>query len=198
LARQQPVKLRQMGVDLGDGTYAIQFKRSGATQYVRVDGDLPTAGWGGLMYAHPGGTGNQWASIFEKAYALFRTGANSYASLNYGFMTNAYTDLGVAATTITLATDQNAFYTLATGKLAAGKGVEIATNAILAKSAPLSPSHAYSVTNVWKDAGGTVWVTLRNPWGFDGFSGDSNTLDGLVTMTYATLQADSVFGTTVN
>jgi hypothetical protein len=198
LARLQPGSLRQMGVDLGDGTYAIQFKRNGVTQYVRVDGDLPTASWGGLLYAHPGATGNQWAPIFEKAYAIFRSGQNSYASLNLGFMTAVYNDLGVAATTITLGTDQNAFYTMAASKLSSGKAVDIGSNAIISNGAPLIANHAYSITNIWRDGGGTVWVTLRNPWGIDGVSSDSNPADGLVTMSYSMLHGAALFGTTVS
>src|SRR5205085_3623021 len=70
-----PDRLREVAVDLGDGTYAVQFQRSGTT-YVRVDGDLPAGGWygNGLMYDHPGASGNLWLPIIEKAYAEFRTG----------------------------------------------------------------------------------------------------------------------------
>ena len=45
LANNNPSSLRQMAVDLGDGTYAVQFKRGGTTTYVRVDGDLPSNGY---------------------------------------------------------------------------------------------------------------------------------------------------------
>ena len=98
----------------------MEFKRNGVTQYVRVDGDLPTwnaDGSGGLVYNHPGSTGDQWASIFEKAYAYFRTGANSYASLDTGWMAAVYTDFGIAATTVGLPSDQNAFYSTVSRRL---------------------------------------------------------------------------------
>src|SRR5262249_32498128 len=51
LAMWQPDRLRELGVDLGDGTYAVEMFKNGVPQYVRVDGDLPTSPSGGLWYA---------------------------------------------------------------------------------------------------------------------------------------------------
>lgn len=198
LAHLQPARLEQMGVDLGDRTYIIAFQRGGQSEYVRVDGDLPSSGpyANGLLYAHPGASGNQWVPIFEKAYAEFRTGANSYSSLDYGFMTSVYSDLGVSASIYGLPTDQNDFYDTASDKLSANKPVDILTNSTI-HNAPLISSHTYSVVSVSKDTSGTVWLTLQNPWGFDGANADSNPGDGLITLNYATLKANSYFGSTV-
>src|SRR5206468_3855473 len=86
LAFSQPGRLEEMAVDLGDGTYAVQFKRAGVTSFVRVDGDLPTGGWNGLAYAHPLTTGSAiWAPLMEKAYAYFRSAGNTFSSLNLGW-----------------------------------------------------------------------------------------------------------------
>jgi hypothetical protein len=72
--------------------------------------------------------------------------------------------------------------------LAAGKGITVGTNPSIRAGAPLIESHQYTVTNAWKDASGTGYVTLRNPWGFDGAGQDSNPGDALVTMTIDQLQ----------
>jgi hypothetical protein len=197
LARWQPDKLRELAVDLGDGTYAVQMYQNGVTQYVRVDGELPTAPWGGLLYAYPGSSGNMWAVIMEKAYAYFRMGQNSYASLNFGWMTSVYPLWRVNSFLYTLPSDQESFYTLVSGELAANKPVDIGTDSIIQAGAPLIASHCYAVMAVSEDATGTVWVTLRNPWGVDGFNWDSNPIDGLITITYAMLEANTTSGSYV-
>jgi hypothetical protein len=46
------------------------------------------------------------------------------------------------------------------------------------------------VVSVSTDANNVMWVTLRNPWGFDGTGSDSNPNDGLVTITMAVYQAN--------
>gem|GEM_PF-2179180 len=191
LAFSNPQLLQQMAVDLGDGTYAVQFKRGGTTTYVRVDGDLPAAGYyaNGLMYAHPGDSGNIWAAIIEKAYAEFQTSAWNYSSLNYGYYGNVFSDLGIGYSVFG-ATDINTLFNTIANGLSAGKAVVIGTNANIVAGAPLIGTHTYSVTSAWRDGSGTGWVTLRNPWGFDGAGNDGNLYDGLVTMTISQLQAN--------
>ncbi len=194
LAQVQPGKLEQMAVDLGDGTFAVQFKRGGKTTYVRVDADLPTSPYGGLEYARTGASGNEWALIMEKAYAYFRTpGQNSYSSLDWGFNSTVYSDFGINNTTIALPSDQNSFFSTVSAKLSANKGVDILTNVTIGSGVPLVDSHCYSVTAITKDSAGTVWVTMRNPWGYDGFNDDSNPGDGFVTIQYSTLLANATF-----
>ena len=193
LAQVQPGKLEQMAVDLGDGTFAVQFVHGNKTTFVRVDADLPTSAYGGLEYARTGTSGDEWALIMEKAYAYYRSGANSYASLDWGFNSTVYSDLGINNTTLVLPTDQNSFFSTASAKLSASKGVDILTNVSIASGVPLVESHCYSVTAITKDSGGTVWVTMRNPWGYDGFNVDSNPGDGFVTLQYSTLLANATF-----
>ena len=194
LAQVQPGKLEQMAVDLGDGTFAVQFKSGGKTTYVRVDADLATSAYGGLQYARTGASGDEWALIMEKAYAYFRTpGQNSYSSLDWGVNNTVYSDLGINNTTIVLPADQNSFYSTVSSKLSAGKGVDILTNVTVATGVPLVESHCYSVNAITKDSAGTVWVTVRNPWGYDGFNDDSNPGDGFVTIQYSTLLANASF-----
>jgi hypothetical protein len=191
LSRLQTDKLREMAADLGDGSYAVQFTRNGVTEYVRVDGDLPTNSWGGLNYNRPGASGDQWASIMEKAYALFRTGQNSYASLDTGWTVPVYWDLGFSnATTFGLPADQNAFYTTVNTALSQKRAVDVGTLSTISGGAPLATRHVYSVLGVSRDASGTVWVTLRNPWGFDGYNWDANSWDGILTINYAMLKSN--------
>jgi hypothetical protein len=195
LAQFQPDRLRTLAVDLGDGTYAVQFKRGGSTQFVRVDGDLATWGeGGGLVYNRPGASGSQWASIFEKAYTHFRTGGNSYASIDFGWMVAVYNDFGVASTGYALPLDQNSFYNTALAAFSGNRPVDIGTMASLTPGAPFIARHTYSVLNVAKDGAGTVQVTLRNPWGLDGASYDDNSFDGLLTIPYSLLKANSASG----
>jgi hypothetical protein len=183
MAFQNPDRLRELAVDLGDGTYAIQFTKNGATQYVRVDGDLAANGpyANGINYAHPGASGNQWAAIFEKAYAEIGTGAWSYSSLNYGWFGGVLSSLGYSVSSFSTS-DPNSLYNSISNALNSGKGVTLGT----AKSVwnvPLIGDHTYTAVKAWKDSSGTGWVTLRNPWGYDGAGWDSNTNDGYVTLT---------------
>jgi hypothetical protein len=83
IADANPDFIRQMVVDLGDGTYAVRFYDSGQEVYVRVDADL----WlqdGNLAYAGLGLEGSIWAPIVEKAYAFFRKGQGTYQSISSG------------------------------------------------------------------------------------------------------------------
>jgi hypothetical protein len=195
LAKFQPDRLRTLAVDLGDGTFAVQFQRGGATQVVRVDADLPVwADSGSLVYNRPGGSGAQWASIIEKAYAFFRTGANNYASLDTGWMVAVYNDFGIAANGYGLVLDQNSFYNTAVAALSANKPVDIGTTTNITAGAPFVTRHTYSVVAVARDGAGTVQVTLRNPWGMDGFAWDSNPWDAYVTVPYSLLKANSASG----
>jgi hypothetical protein len=133
------------------------------------------------MYNHTGASGSQWGAILEKAYAVFRTGANSYGSLNWGYFGAVLSDLGFTYSSFG-AQDANTLYNNISNALNSGRGVTIGTNSWAAAGAPLIGSHTYSVTSAWKDSWGTPYVTLRNTWGMDGAGWDGNSADGLVTM----------------
>ncbi len=183
IAYEQPGKLEEYAVDLGDGTYAVEFNRGGSSPtYVRVDGDMAAGGWSGLAYAHPKQGGPIWAEIFEKAYAFYRYGQNTYASLNNGWTGSVFYDMGISITGFT-STQSNIFSQITTA-LANHKAVAAVTNTSISASIPIIASHAYSVvaTSV---VGGVDYLTVRNPWGVDGAGNDSNTGDGLVTITLA-------------
>ncbi|HVX84351.1 MAG TPA: carbohydrate-binding protein [Phycisphaerae bacterium] len=195
LANSSPDRLMEMAVDLGDGTYAIQFKKGGTTEFVRVDGDLPAGGpyASGLEYAHPGPSGNQWVEIFEKAYAEIGTGGWSYASLNEGWFGNVFANLGVTATSISV-NNGSSLYSAVSSALASGKGVTLGTNPSV-WGIPIIGDHTYTVTKAYTDQWGTQYLTLRNPWGYDGAGSDSNTYDGYVTVAASQLAPFLMAGT---
>jgi hypothetical protein len=185
MALKTPGQLQQIAVDLGDGTYAVQFKRGGLTSYIRVDGDLPAGGWGGLDYAHPAsGGGAIWASILEKAYAFFRTGANTFDSLNSGWTGAALSDLGVNTTTFSTSTPANTLFNQIAAGLANGHPIAAVTVSHTPAGSPIIGNHAYTVVSATVESG-AQFITVRNPWGYDGAGSDGNANDGLVKISLA-------------
>ncbi|MEI7837566.1 MAG: C2 family cysteine protease [Planctomycetota bacterium] len=102
LAQTDPGIIRQTIAPLGDGTYAVRFFNGSSETYVRVDADLPVySGSSSLAYAGLSPDGELWVALTEKAYAQFRTGANSYSSLSAGYMGAVYPQItGVSATSV--------------------------------------------------------------------------------------------------
>lgn len=200
IARVNPNRIRQSVVDLGDGTYAVQFFRNGVQTFVRVDGELSVNSSGGLVFAKLGHQNSLWVSIMEKAWAFFRTGANTYASTNSGFMNEAFKALGTSSTDLWSSANGTSLLNYIQSQLSAGKAVTYAVNKAPAGSSAIK-EHAYSVERVnfgWSWNGSSwVWapvsLTLRNPWGYDGAGNDGNTRDGYITLTAA--QAQSAFWT---
>jgi hypothetical protein len=84
IAKADPQEIRQRVMDLGDGTYVVQFKSGSTDVHVRVDGDLPSYSSSSLAFAGFGAGGSIWAAIVEKAYAMFRKGEATYQSLESG------------------------------------------------------------------------------------------------------------------
>ncbi len=184
--------IRQSVVDLGDGTYAVQFNKNGAKIFVRVDGQLPTW-YNQLAYADQGAQGSIWVAIMEKAFAEFRTGGNAYGSLEGGWMEEVYEALGKHSNDLWSAASGNALLTWMQQQLAAGKSVTMAVGNVPA-GAPLIGEHAYMVDAVMKDAKGNMTLRLRNPWGVDG-AGSDGMNDGYVTITATQALAAFMGGT---
>jgi hypothetical protein len=174
LADQDPGVIRQMVAPMGDGTYAVRFYRGGQSVYVRVDAQLP-AYYGGPAYARLSPTGELWAALAEKAYAEFRTGANSYDSLNGGWMGTVYQEVTGVSTYDTWVTSSVAQFI--SDQLTAGHAMSAGTSGSAAS--PFAAGHAYMIKSIETTADGT-YVTVFNPWGYDGYTWDSNTSDGLV------------------
>lgn len=84
LAGVEPGFITRSVVALGDGTYAVRFKRAGKDDYVRVDGDFWTQPSGALTYSRFGQEGAIWVPVIEKAFAIARRDTAGYASISGG------------------------------------------------------------------------------------------------------------------
>jgi len=156
--------LTELAVDLGDGTYAVRFRAGGKDVYVRVDGEVPTGPYDGLGYAQPGAQGAIWAPIMEKAYAFFRRGANTYASLDAGFMGSVLMDFGIANDSASLNTVSDALVKTLTTALSSGHVVTMSTSATVASGVPAIASNCNPVLSMAQDARVGWLLTRRNPW----------------------------------
>ena len=95
-AQADPNRIRQSIVNLGDGTYAIEFTDgSGNPEYVRMDGDLPAIN-GQPVYAGLGAQNSLWVALMEKAYAVVRDGSNTYDSIGTGTPGTVFEQLGAS------------------------------------------------------------------------------------------------------
>jgi hypothetical protein len=185
VAKVDPAHIRESVVDLGDGTYAVQFDTGGGKAFVRVDADLPTWSDGMLAYANLGAQNSMWVAVMEKAYAFFRTGAGSYASIDGGWMTESYSAVGVKHKSIEAQPSGQALLKLLQAELAAGRSVTYAVGDV-SQGANLVAYHAYSVESVGLDADGKpATLRLRNPWAVDGETCTDGVNDGVVTITAA-------------
>jgi len=101
-AMVEPEFIRKMVTDLGDGTYAVRFYRSGLEHHIRVDAEL-WVNLGIVSYAKPGTGGASlqdgalWSPIVEKAYAFFRRDEGTYDSIASGDNT-LHEHIGAAVT----------------------------------------------------------------------------------------------------
>ncbi len=203
IADRNPEVLLSSIVDFGDGTYGVHL----GDNFYRVDNDLPvaTAGSQTLVYNSLGLGGSMWVPIVEKAYAHYRTGANSYASIEGGFTNDLYAAFRLEGTGDFLFGDVISQAPTA-GTLGAviknlfdatkpdGSPLNVVTFGIggngddsqsnQGSGGLLLQSHQYIMLSYNADGFGNITsVNLRNPWGIDGGSttfGDPN--DGLVTI----------------
>jgi hypothetical protein len=185
-AWETPAVLMESAVDMGDGTYAVQFMKSGLPVYVRVSSQLSAGSFDGYKYAHPGASGAVWAPILEKAFAYFRTGANTYASMSGGWMDEAYSALGSKSTSFLVAgSTESAFFSMASADLAGNRPVTLGTDS---KPPMLVGGHAYTLAYAWMNAKGETWYMVLNPWGVSGTAYEN--AKGYATLSFAQLQAN--------
>jgi hypothetical protein len=181
LAQSDPGLIEQSVAPLGDGTFAVRFYRSGQPVYVRVDGDLPVGTWGGPVYAQLGQGGELWAALAEKAFAYFRNGSNTYASINGGWMSEGYRVLtGKSVSQRSPAALGADLYNWVATELSAGHALSMGS--FYYASGPIVGSHAYMIQSV-SVQNGQQYITVYNPWGEDGVAYDSNPGDGLIKLT---------------
>ena len=186
VAKVNPDKISQSVVDLGDGTYAVQFTRNGQNVFSRVDGNLATWSGNSVAYANvKNSQGNSalWVAIMEKAMTQFMGTTASYKNIDGGWMSVAYDSMGLSERNIWASSATDLVTQLNTA-LAANKAVTLGIGSVQA-GAPLIGGHAYTVDHLNKDdKGNVVSITLRNPWGVDGAGNDGKN-DGYVTATPA-------------
>jgi hypothetical protein len=193
IARDNPQAIRHNVADFGDGTYGVRLGNS----FYRVDNDLPVNAVNGAnpAYAKLGAENSMWVAVVEKAFAHYRTGANSYESLNGGWsieMNRAFRSAAPGEKAINGYTNATALANEIATRVAGGQAVTIGFVGALKGTVPLVAGHMYTIASVQKNsAGQVVSITLRNPWGVDGAGNDGNTSDGLVTLTPAQLYAQT-------
>jgi hypothetical protein len=181
-AHTDPGVILNSAVDLGDDTFAVEFYKHGTPEYIRVNNSFPAGGSEGLAYAHPGPDNTIWAMVMEKAFCYFRTGANTYASIGYGWPSEVYSDLNVSCVANNPKTFSNStLFSRLSSDLSHDEPVTLCTPV----SAPqLRGDHCYTLMSV-EVVGGVDEYTVRNPWGF---SGDSlEDAQGIATLTYSEL-----------
>lgn len=186
LAYTDPEIIGQMITSLGDGTYAVRFFRDGREVYIRLDADLPVNSYGSLAYAKLSPDGEIWVPLVEKAYAYFRYGENSYASISGGWMANVYQEVTNMPTEFRWSFDVDQLYNFLDNALSSGHAASMGTYS--RPSNPIVGSHAYVVVSVETTEEGR-FVTVYNPWGVDGRDWDSNSSDGLLRLSIEDIQS---------
>jgi Ca2+-binding RTX toxin-like protein len=180
-------KIRQRVVDLGDGTYAVKMFDNGA-KYYRVDADLPVYANSMIpRYAGLGHNQSLWVAIMEKVYTHHRRGLNDYASIESGWPSEVFPDLGSSSIAMTSSANGTDLLNYISSQQALNKAVTFATKYTVPSGIPLINNHVYMVERVNYAFVGLnltpISVTLRNPWGYDGAGNDGNTSDAYVTIT---------------
>lgn len=182
IAMDNPDAVRQHIVDFDDGTYGVRMGDS----FYRVDADLAvqTSTSTTPAYASLGKQNSMWVAIYEKAWAHYRRGANTFASIEGGWSVEINRAFGSTSA------GQRSFGSFHSATALAEEianrcgGREAVTLGLSSGSgAPLFLHHAYTVVSVVRDfSDRVVTITLRNPWGIDGAGNDGND-DGYVTVT---------------
>jgi len=169
-----PALIEKDIVSDGNGLYTVSFGGSKPTE-ITVNTELPVWPDGQLAYAQLGQQNSLWVALMEKAYVQYANPkADSYAAINGGWMSTAFSALGIKSRTTQVFSSASNLLTTLASDLKAGDFTTFGTDASLASDSPLIGGHAYEVSSV-NTAADTI--TLRNPWG------DAVADDGLVTIT---------------
>jgi fibronectin type 3 domain-containing protein len=193
-AQQNPGKLEQSAVDMGDGTYDVRFYNNGVATDVRVSNTFINGPYdfGQFLYAHPGANNTIWEAVMEKAFCYFTTGANTYDSILAGGMEEVYGDLNVSQSSFTLQPiGDSALFSQFSTALANHDEITLASS----WPSLLVSGHAYTLTSVYTDSNGVNEYVVRNPWGCSGVPLENNL--GYATLTYAQFM-QSFVGETVS
>ena len=191
VAQDSPGTIRSMVADFGDGTYGVRL----GNNFYRVDADLPT--WNATstdqQFAGLGRDGSLWVALTEKAYASYRTGANTYASLAGGDPADAlraYNLTSVGQSYFPAGSNSASVANSVFTHWNAYQSCNISTGSVPAGS-KLVGNHVYTVTSVIRNSAGQVTsIVVRNPWGGDNTNGNP-----FVTLSPADLAACQIWVT---
>ncbi len=193
IAQDNSRAIRQNVVDFNDGTYGVRL----GSNFYRVDNDLPVNSSTDTTpsYAKLGRGGNDamWVAIYEKAFALYRSSAKTYNSIQGGWSVEVNRAFGSASAGEKNFNSYSSAAALANDVYNRFVNREAVTigffGSNMANNTPLVLGHMYLVTNVIRNASNVITsIELRNPWGIDGgtvASGNPN--DGIVSVTPAQL-----------
>ncbi len=186
-AHASPNAIRQLVVDLGDGTFAVQLN----DKHFRVDSefavyeDTPDV----RKYAKGGAEGSLWVAAVEEAFAMLR--GDDYDSLNNDTTYFALGKIGGEGRHWPIEPDLE-------DRIADVDVPGIAGTYVTDRDEDdvtvLTDSHWYAVIDIDVDLAGEVThVTLYNPYGEDdeNYYGDGDPEDGLVTITIGELEHDA-------
>ena len=186
IAQKVPTAIRQNIVDFNDGTFGVRL----GSKFYRVDSDLAVFnGSASLAYANFGAGGAAWVALYEKAFAHYRTGQNSYASIANGWSAEAFTAFGIRNGSSQASTFGNANYLINQmhNTWHSGSMLTVASLSVL-NGGPLVANHVYIVTGFLRNTFGAIThVILRNPWAVDGANIRDGVNDGNVTLSASEL-----------
>jgi hypothetical protein len=194
VAKLAPDRLTDRIVDLGDGTYAVQFEQSGSHYFVRVDGDLPVTASGAPFYAGLGRQGSIWAPIVEKAWAFFRRGKGTYASINWGGLSEFYDAVAMGGATRQFDPVRfnpgGGILEAIDGLLDDGYSVVYSTKNTQPAGSKLRPDHVVMVDRVLRNRFGVAsGVVLRDQYKRDKPGAVDGADDGYITLSAAQASA---------
>jgi hypothetical protein len=180
MVKIDPGSIGRLVVDLGDGTYAVNFHNAlGKSVFVRVDADLWTYPDGSLVFAGLGQQDSLWVPIVEKAWAFYRDQLGNYNSIANGNapgvpLAAALNVINVPVNPTASYTDGVAYLTAIQTALSQGLAVTFGAPVNFNDNTPETMTthrrgqHIYVVESVLTDTQGTpTGIQLYNPWGFE-------------------------------
>jgi hypothetical protein len=186
MAAANPTFLQETAVDMGDGTYTVQFYRIGLDPlYMRVSNVMD------MCRAQLPASHSIWALVLEKAFCYIRGGVNSYASLWGGVGTEAFYAFANKGTSINpTGVADDTLYTQLSDALSNGQGVTLDCNG----PGGLVVDHTYTLLSVYTDSDGAHHYVVRNPWGPGHYASVLENFDGIADLTYDQFEANFTQG----
>jgi hypothetical protein len=181
-----PNVLRELLADMGDGHALVKFapnSGNGNSVYVQVT----------KLFAFQGAlpspvTGSIWVRTLEKAFAYYRTGANTFGSLGGGSQVDVFAAIGASYapqdSIPSFFDNLPAFETLADAQLSDGQAVGLITAQTTIDN--IYPGHDYSLLWVRTDESGNRVYTISTPFPQTGYS----TVNGVFDISEAVLKAN--------